>query len=82
MGLGIFGFLLIIALNIAFWGLVIGGAMWVVDGLRGVRRRERGTALEILDRRLASGEIDAEEYRRLRAELIGGAPPPSPSPAT
>jgi uncharacterized membrane protein len=81
MGFGLFGALLMIVAFIAFWGLVISGVLWTVDALRGGRRHERGTALEILDRRLASGEIDTDEYRRLRAELMGGPPPHAPAPA-
>jgi putative membrane protein len=34
----------------------------------------RETPLQILDRRLAAGEIDAEEYKRGRDLLSGGAP--------
>lgn len=37
-----------------------------------------GSAARILDERLARGEIDAEEYRRLR-ELIGSGRSGSPS---
>src|SRR6266852_2590617 len=65
---------------IAFWGLLI----WLVYALfTGATRRaghpgdgqeHRGSdALRILDERLARGEIDTEEYRRLREALGGGA---------
>jgi len=63
---------------IAFWGLLI----WVVyslitrSGSQGgqPRRYEQpGDARRILDERLARGEIDPEEYRRLREVLDGGA---------
>ena len=40
--------------------------------------QQPGGARAILDERLARGEIDAEEYRRLREVLDGG---PSRSPA-
>jgi uncharacterized membrane protein len=54
---------------------------WAVS-TRGVSARPRaisapaspstpGTALEILDRRFAAGEIGAEEYKRAR-DLLGG----------
>lgn len=51
-----------------FWGGVILGAMWLMGSFR------RGTgggdgAHDILDRRLASGDIDVDEHRRLGAEL-------------
>lgn len=63
---------------IAFWALLI----WVVYALvTGITRRNReqgrdeqapGSARRILDERLARGEIDAGEYRRLREILDGG----------
>ena len=64
---------------IAFWGLLI----WLVYALfTGANRRadhpgndqeHRGSdALRILDERLARGEIDTEEYRRLRDVLAPG----------
>ena len=62
----------------AFLALLI----WVVYALvTGISRRGRepergeqrpGSARRILDERLARGEIDAEEYRRLRETLDGG----------
>lgn len=64
---------------IAFLALLI----WVVYALvTGVTRRGRepergeqqpGGARRILDERLARGEIDADEYQRLRELLDGGA---------
>jgi putative membrane protein len=63
---------------IAFWALLI----WAVYALvTGATRRDQpaqggpplgGDARRILDERLARGEIDAEEYRRLRDILGGG----------
>ena len=53
---------------LVFWALVI----WVVyafitSGPPRTRQRDDGAdARHILDQRLARGEIDAEEYRRLR----------------
>jgi putative membrane protein len=57
---------------------VIAGVVWLV--LRFVRDREpRGRAdgaprggLEVLERRFAAGEIDADEYRERRATLERG----------
>jgi uncharacterized membrane protein len=40
---------------------------------------EGGSARDLLDRRLVSGEIDEEQYRRLRAAL-SDTPPPSRPP--
>jgi putative membrane protein len=66
---------------VAFWGLIIWAVWYFVTGQ--YRRpgqdsgspadshRSPGDARRILDERLARGEIDAEEYRRLR-DLVGG----------
>jgi putative membrane protein len=54
-----------------FWGLVV-FALFRFGRAWGPRRehRPRGdSALEILDRRFAKGEIDLEEYRDRRSEL-------------
>ena len=63
---------------IAFWALLIWAAYTLVTGA--TRRpgqpgpgEQRGEARRILDERLARGEIDAEEYQRLRDLLDGGA---------
>jgi len=53
---------------IAIWGLLI----WAVVRLLGEwrpGRPHRSTPLEILDERLARGEIDIDEYRERRASL-------------
>ena len=71
---------------IAFWGLLI----WLVYTLitaamrrpdrqeGGGRQPEPGAARRILDERLACGEIDTEEYQRLR-DLLDGGPGRSPA---
>ncbi len=52
---------------IAFWALLIWGAYMLIRGAtRKPGRVEHDDARRILDRRLARGEIDAEEYRQLR----------------
>ncbi len=60
---------------IVFWGLVIWGVVAVVQGIsRGggpgpaVAREE--SALEILKRRYARGEIDKEEYEDKKRDLL------------
>jgi putative membrane protein len=62
---------------IAFWGLLIWGLYVLISGAgrkSGGKDHTGGDdsadARRILDRRLASGEIDPAEYRRLR-DLIG-----------
>lgn len=58
---------------VAFWGLVIWVIWFFVTGV--TRRPEHGQrsvdAKGILDERLARGEIDTEEYRRLRDLMAG-----------
>ncbi len=59
---------------IVFWGLVIWAVYALITGLRrdGRRRGEAGDGgrgddpRRILDQRLARGEIDEQEYQRLR----------------
>jgi len=64
---------------IAFWGLLIWAIYALVTGATrrtgpGPRESEPrgGDARRILDQRLARGEIDTDEYRRLRDALASG----------
>ncbi len=69
---------------IAFWGLLIWAVYALVVSATRNPGRDRdtqpGSAARILDERLARGEIDAEEYRRLR-DLIGSGRSDSPAGA-
>ena len=66
-----------------------GAVYWLVSELSGRNPREaaapgEGSAREILDRRLAKGELTVEQYKELRATLDGEATvvtdkPPLPS---
>ena len=65
---------------ILFWGLVILGVVWLVRELAQNRGGSAGSggsgpnqAREILDRRLAEGEITVEEYEERRRILRGSA---------
>ncbi len=60
---------------IAFWGLLIWGIYALVTGATRKHDRpgSREDARQILDQRLARGEIDAEEYLRLRDLISSGA---------
>lgn len=52
------------------WIVLLGVVVWVVIGMaRGGRGQDAPTAREILDRRYARGEIDADEYKRRRDDL-------------
>jgi putative membrane protein len=57
---------------LTFWGLVIAGAVWLVRELSG-RRPDQGSEppLDVLQRRLAEGDISVEEYERRRETLEG-----------
>jgi putative membrane protein len=60
---------------ILFWGLLVLGIVWLVRELsgRGPRAARSGSeALEILDRRLAEGEISIEEHEQRRKALLRG----------
>ena len=64
----------VIGLMMLFWVAVLGAAVWA--GLHFLRRDDgRATATpsprSVLDTRLASGEIDAEQYATLRRLLAG-----------
>lgn len=69
------GWWIVMAVGMAlFWGLVVVGGVWAYRSLRSDRRTAApgagGTsAVEILDRRLAEGEIGVDEYRDRRAAL-------------
>jgi len=55
--------------------LVVGGIIWLVLRLSSDRQRPAdpaGGALEVLERRFAQGEIDADEYRERRSTLERG----------
>jgi putative membrane protein len=59
---------------IIFWGLVILGVVWLVRTLTDHNRHQpaesgRVSALELLDRKLAEGEISVDEYRERREIL-------------
>jgi len=63
---------------IAFWAFLIWAVYALVTGITrkpgqsGSGGQQAAGARRILDERLARGEIDAEEYRRLRDALDGG----------
>jgi len=63
-----------------FWVVIAGLIVWAVTRLLpsggGSPRSGRETPEEILDRRFALGEIDAETYRKARAELAARAERP------
>lgn len=85
MGAG--GWIFMALANFVIWGLVIAFIVWLAKDLRTRPHRHHvatgASAREILDRRLATGEIKTEEYQRLRttlAPLPGEQPRPTGSP--
>ena len=67
MGLG-FGWLLMIL----FWILLILGIVYLVKLIAGSTKRveKEETALDILKKRYAKGEISREEFERIRDDLM------------
>ncbi len=59
---------------ILFWGLVIWGVIALVQGAASPRdgggSNQTGSALEILKRRYARGEITKQEYEERRKDLV------------
>lgn len=54
-----------------FWVVLIGLLLFCVWGRPGAgRRRPRDTPLALLQRRLAGGELSAEEYDKRKALLV------------
>jgi putative membrane protein len=69
-GMGIFGWIFMLL----FWGLIIVGVIllvrWLWDrGQSGGSGSSSETALDILKRRYARGEISKEEYDRMRHDV-------------
>jgi len=62
--------IVMVLMMVVFWGLVIFAVVWLVRALAGghhtIHRRD---PVEVLDHRLASGEISVEEYRERREQL-------------
>jgi len=49
-----------------FWGALVAGAVWLVRNARRPLEHSNGTARQILDEKLARGEVTEEEYLRRR----------------
>jgi putative membrane protein len=65
--MGLFGPLMMVV----FWGGLILLFVWAVRGFSGPRSGARDNALDILKRRLASGEINQDQYEQARKALQG-----------
>ena len=74
-GMGASGWLVMSAMGV-FWLILLGLVVWLVVRLTpgrdgGTTRTNEDPALDILDRRLASGGIDLESWQAQRAALLG-----------
>lgn len=70
-GWGAGWWIVMVLMMVLFWGLVIVGVVWLVRSLGDGRHRgHRHDPIDVLDHRLASGDISIEEYRE-RRELLG-----------
>jgi putative membrane protein len=69
MGFGFLGMLLLWGIPLA---LVVGVAAWLFRQTTGTRQpggQRQPTARQVLDERLARGEISREEYETIRAQI-------------
>ena len=60
---------------IVFWGLIIWGVYTLVSRLSGsreARSEPQATAMEILERRYANGELTNEQFEEMRRRLTAG----------
>lgn len=86
-GIHWWGWLVGAVLMVAFWGLIIWGLWYLLSNVgRGSDRPEPGPVRrsgprEILDERLARGEISPEEYRHLVETMAAGREPSGTPPS-
>ena len=70
-GMGVVGMLAMLA----FWVALVVLVVWAVRGFSGSGRKEdTTTALDILQRRFAAGEITQAEYEQAKRTLAGPTP--------
>jgi uncharacterized membrane protein len=80
------GWIIAVLWTVIMFALIAGGIYWFIGALSGRTDGEprqaagEGSAREILDKRLAKGELTIEQYEELRDTLDGGASPQPPVP--
>lgn len=74
------GWVLSVLVTVLIVALLVAAILWLVrsqaPGAPAAASGGPESAREILDRRLAAGEIDEDEYQRRRAALADQPPPP------
>jgi len=77
------GWIFMTLVGVVLVGLLVAFIVWLAQDQRRRPHRDHyiagGSAAEILDRRLATGEISVAEYERMKATLATPASPPPPS---
>ncbi len=76
-GWGAGSWILMVAGMILFWGLLVLGLVWLFRALGEGGARRTLDAQEVLERRLAEGDISVEEYRERREALSSRAGDPA-----
>jgi putative membrane protein len=61
--------IVMIVMMVIFWAAVIALVVWVLRSLTGPREA-RTTPLDIARERLAKGEISADEFERIKQQLV------------
>jgi putative membrane protein len=80
------GWIIAVLWTVIIFLLIAGGIYWLVNALSGSSGGEQppaageGSAREILDRRLAKGELTIEQYKQLRDALDDGPSTQQPAP--
>ena len=75
------GWIISILWTLIIFALIAGAIAWLVAELGGRNSKpadsspQEGSAREILDRRLAKGELTVEQHRQLRDAIEGGGTP-------
>ena len=58
--------------SILFWILVIAGMVFITKWFLERNEENRESALDILNKRYAKGEIDRETFERMKKDIAGG----------
>lgn len=79
------GWIISILWTVIIFALIVGAIVWLVAELSGrnastAETTSEGSAREILDRRLAKGELTIDQHKELRDAINGGAAPAGGQP--